>query len=73
MQVSKLDDGLVVRIPQSVADAMGLKEGDEVEARPAENGFNAEQILEEVQRRIRDLSFQFPAGFKFNRLEAHER
>ena len=74
MQVSKLDDGLAVKLPQSVVDALGLKEGDEVEVHPIVRWTEAEEtIRQEALRRIRELSFPFPPDFKFDRLEANER
>lgn len=76
MQVAKWGNSLAVRLPQSVVDALGLREGDqidvhvvgerelEVERRPAPT---------ELLTRLRQLRGKLPDGFKFDRLEAHER
>ncbi len=76
MQVAKWGNSLAVRLPQSVVDALGLREGDqidvhvvgerelEVERRPART---------ELLTRLRQLRGKLPDGFKFDRLEAHER
>ncbi|MGE5564841.1 MAG: AbrB/MazE/SpoVT family DNA-binding domain-containing protein [Parcubacteria group bacterium] len=77
MKVAKWGNSLAVRIPANVADAVGLKEGDEVQMHVAEKGrtfevkrqMTREEALEELKK-FRGL---IPAGFKFNREEAHER
>ena len=76
MQVSKLEDGFAVRLPDSVVEELGLKEGDEVgvyllPARAVEA--DPEKRREEALRIIDSLSRPFPPGYKFNREELHER
>jgi antitoxin MazE len=77
MLVSKWGNSLAVRIPADVARALGLKEGDSVELRPAEGG--ALEILSERERRLRAraaidrLSRPFPPDYRFDREEAHQR
>ena len=38
MQVSKWGNSLAVRLPSSIVDALGLKEGDQIEIRIVEIG-----------------------------------
>lgn len=77
MKIAKWGNSLAVRIPTDVAAAVGLKEGDEVQLHVAETGrafevkkqMTREEALE-VLKKFRGL---IPAGFKFDREEAHER
>jgi antitoxin MazE len=76
MQVSRLEDGLAVRLPDSVVEELGLKEGDEVgvyriPATEVDDDF--EKRKREAFRIIDSLSRPFPPDFKFNREEANER
>ena len=77
MQVSRWGNSLAVRIPADVARALGLKEGDDVELRPAQDG--ALEILSERERRsfaraaIDRLSRPFPPNYRFDREDAHQR
>ena len=76
VQVAKWGNSLAVRLPQAVVDALKLDEGDhldihvvgarslEVEKRPAPR---------ELLARLRRLRGKLPEGFRFDRLEAHER
>jgi antitoxin MazE len=76
MQVSKWGNSLAVRLPTSVVDALGLKEGDQIEIQVAEK--RAFAIVRapgtrELLARLRKFRGKLPATFKFDRLEAHER
>lgn len=76
MQVKKLDDGLAVRLPEYVVEALGLKEGDEIDVSVA--GLKTLEIdhkmtREEALQRLKEISRPLPPGFKFDRLEANER
>jgi antitoxin MazE len=76
MQVSKWGNSLAVRLPSAVVDALNLQEGDQIEIRVA--GTREFEIARDCSRekaleRIRRLRRPLPAGFKFSRLEAHER
>jgi len=76
MRVSKWGNSLAVRLPSAVLEALGLKEGDEIEIGVAgEREFlvSRDQSREKALRRIRKLRRPLPAGFKFDRLEANER
>lgn len=76
MQVGKWGNSLAVRLPASVVELLGLKEGDEVEI-----GIAGERDLRvsrdprraEALARLKALSRPLPPGFKFSRDEANER
>ena len=76
MQVAKWGNSLAVRLPQSVVDALKLKDGDQIEiqvmgARTLE--VNRKSAPHELLARLRKLRGRLPADFKFDRLEANER
>lgn len=76
MNVGKWGNSLAVRLPKEVVDALGLKEGDEIEITIAgtrrlevERDTTREQALKKLQA----MRWPLPPGFKFNREEANER
>ena len=73
MQVSKWGNSLAIRLPAAVVDALELKEGDDIEVTVA--GAREFEISRDPTREaaLRQLRRPLPPGFKFNRLEAHER
>jgi antitoxin MazE len=76
MQVAKWGNSLAVRLPQSVVDALKLKDGDQIEiqvmgARTLE--VDRKPAPRELLTRLRKLRGRLPADFKFDRLEANER
>ena len=76
MQVAKWGNSLAVRLPAAVVDALGLKPGDEIEIQVA--GGRAFEIDRRASPRellasLRRFRGRLPAGFKFDRLEAHGR
>ena len=76
MQVAKWGNSLAVRLPQSVVDALDLKDGDRVEiqvmgARMLEVEKKPAPI--DLLTRLRKLRGRLPVDFKFDRLEANER
>jgi antitoxin MazE len=76
MQVSKWGNSLAVRLPAVVVEALGLKEGDQVEIHVA--GKKAFEVTRapsarELLARLRRFRGRLPASFKFDRLEANER
>ncbi len=76
MQVSKWGNSLAVRLPASVVEALGLKEGDDIEVHVA-----GDRVFEVAKKpathdllaRLRKYRGRLPNDFKFARLEAHER
>lgn len=76
MQVSKWGNSLAVRLPAAVVEALGLKEGDQVEIQVAgARSFEVSRAPDsrELVARLRKYRGRLPASFKFDRLEAHER
>ena len=74
MQVSKWGNSLAVRLPAKLVEELGLKEGDEVEVRRADDGAlevaradRAEQAFAAIRR----LRGAIPEDYKFNRLDAY--
>ncbi|GAB4526058.1 MAG: AbrB/MazE/SpoVT family DNA-binding domain-containing protein [Amphiplicatus sp.] len=76
MQVSRWGNSLAVRLPAAVVEALGLKEGDEIEICVADErrfevrrGERRKKALE----RIRALRKPLPPGWTFDREEANAR
>lgn len=76
MQVSKWGNSLAVRLPAAVVDALGLKEGDNIEIHVEDArtlGVRKSPDRQELLARLRKFRGRLPEGFVFDRLEAHER
>ena len=76
MQVSKWGNSLAVRLPAAIVEALGLKEGDQVEIQVAgKRAFEVSKApgTRELLARLRKFRGRLPASFKFDRLEANER
>ena len=76
MQVSKWGNSLAIRLPAAVVKALELKEGDDIEIRVAGQrslDVSRDPARQEALARLRKLSRPLPAGFVFDREEAHER
>jgi antitoxin MazE len=76
MQVSKWGNSLAVRLPSAVVEALELKEGDQIEICVA--GDRRFEVSHDSSRdraleRLKALRRPLPAGFRFDRDEAHER
>ena len=76
MQVSKWGNSLAVRLPAAIVDALGLKEGDQIEIRVA--GKRAFEVGRDQSRQralasLRKLRRPLPAGFVFDRSDANAR
>ncbi len=76
MQVGKWGNSLAVRLPASVVELLGLKEGDEIEigiagARSLE--VSRDRSREEALERLKALQRPLPPGFRWSREEANER
>jgi antitoxin MazE len=77
MRVTKSENGLAVEIPADLAEALDLKEGDEVnltvstgsESSDPEQFGDREKALEYIRTR----RWKLPSGWKFDRDEANER
>jgi antitoxin MazE len=76
MRITKWGNSLAVRIPAEVADALHLKEGDDVEIVSSENRksmVSDEEARREALERIRSANWELPPGWKIDREEANER
>lgn len=76
MQVSRWGNSLAIRIPAAVADALELKEGDEVNVRvrgPRTFEIGRDDSREQALARIRNAQIRLPAGWTLDRDEANER
>ena len=76
MQVAKWGNSLAVRLPAAVVEALGLKEGDEIDITVA--GRRRFEVARDKTRakalaRLQALSRPLPKGFRFDRDEANER
>jgi antitoxin MazE len=76
MQIAKWGNSLAVRLPAAVVEALGLKEGDDIEIHVA--GTRQFEIArkpgrEELLKRLRAFRGRLPADFKFDRDEANAR
>ena len=76
MQVSKWGNSLAVRLPAAVVEALGLKDGDNIEIEVlGEKQFQIQRTLQnaELLARLRRFRGRLPADFRFDRLEAHDK
>jgi antitoxin MazE len=76
MQIARWGNSLAIRIPARVAEALNLKEGDEIDIRVAgERAFDIEldRSHEKALARIRALRKPLPPDWKFDRDEANAR
>ncbi|WP_407146661.1 AbrB/MazE/SpoVT family DNA-binding domain-containing protein [Bradyrhizobium sp. ORS 86] len=76
MQVAKWGNSLAIRLPAVVVEALGLKEGDEIEIHVADErnfGVARKPGREELLARLRTFRGRLPADFKFDRDEANAR
>jgi antitoxin MazE len=76
MQVAKWGNSLAVRIPAAVAEALELREGDDVEIHVAgarSFGLARTPTRDDLLKRLRALRGRLPADFIFDRDEANAR
>ena len=76
MQISKWGNSLAVRLPAAVVEALELHEGGNIEvdivgSRRFE--ISKSPSNKELLARLRKFRSRMPTGFRFDRLEAHER
>jgi antitoxin MazE len=76
MRVAKWGNSLAVRLPRAVVEALNLKEGDDIEV--TVSGARQFRVARDHRRkqalaRLRKYRGRLPAGFKFDREEAHAR
>jgi antitoxin MazE len=76
MQVSKWGNSLAVRLPQTLIDQLGLKEGDELNVVDVVERMlvvEKEDRRKTALERIASLNWTMPSDYKFDREEANER
>lgn len=76
MQVAKWGNGLAIRLPTVVVEALDLREGDEVEIRIAavrELEISPKPDRQRLIERLRGFRGRLPADWKFDREEASAR
>ncbi len=76
MQVAKWGNSLAVRLPAAVVEALGLKEGDDIEIHVADArtfGVSRKPGAQELLKRLRAFRGRLPADFRFDREEANAR
>jgi antitoxin MazE len=77
MQVSKWGNSLAVRLPKALVDALGLKEGDELNVVATRKSTLEVETREDQRRRALDRmaarNWSLSADYKFDRDEANER
>jgi antitoxin MazE len=76
MQVSRWGNSLAVRLPAAVVEALELQAGDDIEIQV--EGWRSLKVSKvpdnrELLARLRKYRGRLPDGFRFDRLEAHER
>ena len=76
MQVSKWGNSLAVRFPAGLVQALGLKEGEEIDLHLV--GSRSFEVVKkpsvtELLDRLHQLRGRLPADFYFDRLEANAR
>jgi antitoxin MazE len=72
----KLDQSLIVRLPDELIESLNLKEGDDVDLQVVQKPVGKLQTDQDRQQAIaqlRALSVLFPPAFKFDREEANAR
>jgi antitoxin MazE len=76
MQVAKWGNSLAIRIPSAVAEALDLKEGDDVVVRiGGDSAFEIERDdrRQKALEKVKSFKISLPADWKFDRDEANSR
>ena len=76
MQVSKWGNSLAVRLPAMIVEALGLKEGDDIEITiTGARNFRVarDQGRDQALARLRALKKALPKGFRLDRDDANAR
>jgi antitoxin MazE len=76
MLVAKWGNSLAVRLPAAVVEALGLKDGDDIEIHVVgsrELTIARKPDREELLKRLRAFRGRLPADFKFDREDANAR
>lgn len=79
MQIGKWGNSLAVRMPKSIADRFGLREGDEFDSSALEAALatlhadEARKLRRQAIEEIAETRWALPADWKFDREEANAR
>jgi antitoxin MazE len=77
MLVSRWGNSLAVRLPKTLVDALGLKEGDELNLVAVHGGVLEVEAGKDRRRRALDRmaarQWKTPQDYRFGRDEGHER
>lgn len=76
MQVSKWGNSLAVRLPVAIVEALGLREGDEIEIEVADRRHfkvARDRRRDEAVESLRKLGWTLPPGYRFSREDANKR
>jgi antitoxin MazE len=74
VKIAKWGNSLAIRLPATLVDDLGLKEGDDVQLRRAPDGaldLAVEPSVEEWFDRVRAMGPLVPAGYAFKRRDAY--
>ncbi len=75
MKVAKWGNSLAIRLPAAVVEALGLKEGDDIEVRVSKESaidLMRRPSLEDDVAFWKSLQGTLPADYKFNRDEIYD-
>jgi antitoxin MazE len=76
VRVSKWGNSLAVRLPAAIVEALGLREGDEIEIEVAgRRRFRAarDRRRDAALEALRNLGWALPSDFRFSREEENRR
>jgi antitoxin MazE len=76
MQISKWGNSLALRLPASIVEALGLKEGDDIEitiAGARRFVVAKDKARDKALEKLRTMKAPLPKGFRFDRDDANER
>ena len=76
MQINKWGNSLAVRLPSTVVERLGLKEGDDIRidvADPRHFRIARDTRQDDALTALSDLGWTLPDDYRFSRDDAHER
>jgi antitoxin MazE len=76
MRVERWGDSLAICLPAALVEALGLKEGDEIEVRIARSEMpdvGRDQKRERALARMKEARWKLPPDWKFDRDDANSR
>ena len=76
MRIAKWGNSLAIRLPSAVIEALGLREGDDVQVHVLDTrdfAISRKPSRDELLKRLRDFRGRLPADFKFDREDTNAR